>query len=134
MLGIYKPPFEVKGFRVFIDKIDDKVTCEGTVKINVDGTLEHTASEGNGPVDALDMALRKALTKFFPKISAIKLTDYKVRVLEGSQGTSATVRVLIESTNGKSTWSTVGVSPNILEASYQALVDSLAYGLSFAND
>jgi len=85
-------------------------------------------------VDALDMALRKALTKFFPKISAIKLTDYKVRVLEGSQGTSATVRVLIESTNGKSTWSTVGVSPNILEASYQALVDSLAYGLSFAND
>ncbi|HHV80834.1 MAG TPA: citramalate synthase [bacterium] len=134
MLGIYKPPFEVKGFRVFIDKIDDKVTCEGTVKINVDGTLEHTASEGNGPVDALDTALRKALTKFFPKISAIKLTDYKVRVLEGSQGTSATVRVLIESTNGKSTWSTVGVSPNILEASYQALVDSLAYGLSFAND
>lgn len=134
MLGIYTPPFEVKGFRVFIDKIDDKMICEGTVKINVDGTLEHTASEGNGPVDALDKALRKALIKFFPQISSIKLTDYKVRVLEGSQGTSATVRVLIESTNGKTTWSTVGVSSNILEASYQALVDSLAYGLSIAND
>ncbi|MBC7319276.1 citramalate synthase [bacterium] len=134
MLGIYKPPFEVQGFRVFIDKIDDKIICEGTVKINVNGVLEHTASEGDGPVDALDKALRKALIKFFPQLSEIKLTDYKVRVLEGSQGTSATVRVLIESTNGRTTWSTVGVSSNILEASYQALVDSLTYGLSLAND
>jgi 2-isopropylmalate synthase len=133
-MGLYKPPFEVEGFRVFIDKIDNRIFCEGTVKITVDGVLEHTASEGDGPVDALDKALRKALSKFFPQLSQIKLTDYKVRVLEGSQGTASIVRVLIESTNGHTTWSTVGVSSNILEASYQALIDSFSYGLTLAND
>lgn len=133
-MGLYKPPFEVEGFRVFIDKIDNRIFCEGTVKIIVEGVLEHTASEGDGPVDALDKALRKALSKFFPQLSEIKLTDYKVRVLEGSQGTASIVRVLIESTNGYTTWSTVGVSSNILEASYQALVDSFSYGLTLAND
>ncbi|MGC8716897.1 MAG: citramalate synthase, partial [bacterium] len=133
-MGLYKPPFEVEGFRIFIDKIDNRIFCEGTVKITVDGVLEHTASEGDGPVDALDKALRKALAKFFPQLSEIKLTDYKVRVLEGSQGTASVVRVLIESTNGHTTWSTVGVSSNILEASYKALIDSFSYGLTLAND
>lgn len=133
-MGLYKPPFEVKGFRIFIDKIDNRIFCEGTVKITVEEVIEHTASEGDGPVDALDKALRKALSKFFPQLSEIKLTDYKVRVLEGSRGTASIVRVLIESTNGYTTWSTVGVSSNILEASYQALVDSFSYGLTLAND
>ena len=93
------------------------------------GEIEHTAAEGDGPVNALDKALRKALIRFYPEIRSIKLVDYKVRVLEEKKGTSAKVRVLIETANGGSTWGTVGVSTNIIEASLQALEDSMNYHL-----
>ena len=90
---------------------------EAVLKVEVDGELEHTAADGNGPVNALDSALRKALMRFYPEIANIKLIDYKVRVLGEKDGTGAKVRVLIESSDGENTWSTVGVSPNIIEAS-----------------
>ena len=91
--------------------------------------MEHIAADGDGPVNALDKALRKALIHFYPEIKSIKLIDYKVRVLEEKRGTSAKVRVLIVSSNGKNTWGTVGVSTNIIEASLQALQDSMNYYL-----
>jgi len=91
--------------------------------------VEHTAAEGDGPVNALDAALRKALVKFFPRLAEVKLEDYKVRVLDGTDGTAAKVRVLIESTDGKDRWGTIGVSTNIIEASWLALIDSLKYKL-----
>ena len=97
------------------------------MKVSVGKDIEHTAAEGLGPVNALDNALRKALTRFYPVISEVKLVDYKVRVLDQKQGTNAKVRVLIETSDGKETWSTVGVSANIIEASWQALRDSLNY-------
>jgi len=99
------------------------------LKIEVDGEIEHTAANGNGPVNALDNALRKALTRFYPEISKIELLDYKVRVLNEKHGTSAKVRVLIQSGDGNESWSTVGVSENIIEASWQALCDSINYSL-----
>jgi len=89
----------------------------------------HTAAEGNGPVNALDLAVRKALLPFYPQLAEIHLTDYKVRILDSEAGTGAQVRVLIDSAWGSRTWSTVGSSPNIIEASWQALADSLEYGL-----
>ena len=94
-----------------------------------DGAVEHTAAQGNGPVNALDRALRKALTKFYPQLEKVVLHDYKVRVLGGDAGTGATVRVLIESGDEHDRWGTVGVSPNVIEASWQALVDSIEYKL-----
>jgi 2-isopropylmalate synthase len=102
---------------------------EATIKIKVNGQLEHTAAEGNGPVNALDQALRKALIKFYPQVGDMHLIDYKVRVLEGSLGTNANVRVLIESSDKKEVWTTVGVSENIIQASWLALVDSVEYKL-----
>jgi 2-isopropylmalate synthase len=104
-------------------------TSEAVIKIEVGGEIEHTAANGDGPVNALDNALRKALIRFYPEIAEIKLLDYKVRVLNEKQGTSAKVRVLIESGDGNDTWSTVGVSENIIEASWQALCDSMNYKL-----
>ena len=89
----------------------------------------HTAGEGNGPVNALDAALRKALVEFYPEVQEIRLTDYKVRVIDEGSGTEATVRVMIDSSDGESSWTTVGSSPNIIEASWLALADSLEYGL-----
>jgi len=97
--------------------------------LKVKGEIERTAAEGNGPVNALDRALRKALRKFFPEIDTMSLSDYKVRVLNANDGTEAKVRVLIESSCGESTWGTVGVSENIIEASWQALADSFSYYL-----
>ena len=94
------------------------------------GEVEHTASDGKGPVDALNKALKKALLRFFPELEVVKLTDYKVRVINEQDGTSAKVRVLIESSDGESSWSTVGVSENIIEASWQALSDSFNYKLT----
>ena len=94
-----------------------------------DGETEHTAAQGNGPVHALDSALRKALVKFYPEIESVRLHDYKVRVLGGDEGTGAVVRVLIESGDEHERWSTVGVSHNVIEASWQALVDSMDYKL-----
>jgi len=124
-----RPPFELQGFRLFIDsQMGSKLTSEASVKVmDLDGNLEHTAADGDGPVNALDMALRKALTRFFPKLNSVRLTDYKVRVIDEKAGTAAKVRVLIRSTDGKSTWTTVGVSENIIEASLMALVDSMEY-------
>jgi 2-isopropylmalate synthase len=97
--------------------------------VRVGKETAHTVAEGDGPVNALDAALRRALVNFFPKLKAIRLTDYKVRILDGVAGTGAKTRVLIASTDGKREWGTVGVSENIIEASLQALVDSMEYAL-----
>ena len=103
--------------------------AEASIRVAVDGQEEHTAAEGNGPVHALDRALRKALERFYPEIRRVRLVDYKVRVLDADAATAAKVRVLIQSTDGRRTWGTVGVSENVVEASWQALVDSLEYVL-----
>ncbi|MBI2059446.1 MAG: citramalate synthase [Nitrospirae bacterium] len=123
--------FKLVGFRVIDEKRSEHEPpyAEATIMIEVDGEVEHTAAVGNGPVNALDQALRKALERFYPSIREVELRDYKVRVISGAEGTGAQVRVLIESGDHKDTWSTVGVSHNIIEASWQALVDSLAYKL-----
>ena len=126
----YKPPFTLAGFRVITDRREDcSMVSEATIKLIVDGTEEHTASEGDGPVDALNGALRKALNRFYPEISQVHLEDYKVRVLSSAAGTEAKVRVLIESSDGVDSWGTVGVSENVIEASYTALADSLSFKL-----
>ncbi|MBP7653477.1 citramalate synthase [Candidatus Dependentiae bacterium] len=129
-LGKFEQLFKVIGFRVINERLGDGPTrCEATIKVEVNGKVEHTASDGNGPVNALDNALRKALMKFYPQILNIELTDYKVRVLEGIAGTSAIVRVLIESSDDKNKWGTVGVSENIVKASLDALIDSISFYL-----
>ena len=121
--------FELEGFRVIIEKRNGHPISEATIKVIVNGQTEHTAAEGVGPVNALDNALRKALEKFYPKLKEMHLSDYKVRVLNEKEATEAYVRVLIESEDGKDTWGTVGVSNNIIEASWQALTDSIQYKL-----
>lgn len=125
-----KDLFELDGFRVITEKKGAGKSCsEAVIKLRVDGTEGHTAAEGSGPVSALDRALRKSLTTFFPCIRDVRLTDYKVRVLNSDDGTDAKVRVLIESSDGQESWGTVGVSENLIEASWQALVDSITYKL-----
>ena len=122
--------FELDGFRLITEKKGGgEPYSEAVIKLRVDGKEEHTAAEGVGPVSALDRALRKSLTTFFPCIKDIRLTDYKVRVLNPKGATDAKVRVLIESSDGHDTWGTVGVSENLIEASWQALVDSITYKL-----
>jgi 2-isopropylmalate synthase len=122
--------FELEGWRVVVEKRGDAPpVSEATIKLSVKGIPEHTAAEGNGPVSALDNALRKALDEFYPNLKTMSLRDYKVRILEGTQGTSAKTRVLITSGDGHETWGTVGVANNIIEASWQALVDSVDYKL-----
>ncbi|MEI7542913.1 MAG: citramalate synthase [bacterium] len=128
-LSEYKPFFELKGLRVIVEDKAGKLFSEATIKIKVKDKLEHTAAEGDGPVNALDNALRKAIIKFYPAIKDMHLVDYKVRVVEGTAGTSAKVRVLIESSDKKDVWTTVGVSENIIEASWLALLDSVEYKL-----
>ncbi|MBW4686609.1 MAG: citramalate synthase [Komarekiella atlantica HA4396-MV6] len=130
-LGGRQQFFEIKGFQVHCDLIEGKETTNAlaTVKVAVDGKNILEAAEGNGPVAALDAALRKALVNFYPQIATFELTDYKVRILNGHTGTAAKTRVLVESGNGHQRWTTVGVSTNILEASYQAVVEGLEYGL-----
>jgi 2-isopropylmalate synthase len=105
------------------------IFAEATVKVRVNGEVYHTAAEGNGPVNALDTALRKALTPIYPQLAHFHLADYKVRILDGDHGTGATTRVLIDTHNGTRRWSTVGASANIIEASWRALADSVEYGL-----
>ena len=100
------------------------------MKVSVNGDVEHTAADGNGPVNALDAALRKALLPHYPAIAEFQLADYKVRILDGTNGTGATTRVLIDTQNGTRRWSTVGASANIIEASWRALADAVEYGLS----
>ena len=126
----YHDFFKLKGFRILLEKNEDgEQRSEATIRMEVNNTIEHTAAEGDGPVNALDNALRKALTKFYPEISEMKLSDYKVRVLNPQQATAAKVRVLIESSSDGETWGTVGVSENIIEASWQALTESISYYL-----
>jgi len=126
----YKPFFTLEGFKVSIEKREDNtLISEATIKVRVNRIEEHTASEGDGPVNALDNALRKALTQFYPSLAKMHLSDFKVRVLDEKAGTAAKVRVLIQSQDEKSSWGTVGVSENIIEASWQALVDSVEYKL-----
>jgi 2-isopropylmalate synthase len=129
-LKLYKPWFERISYRVNIEARENGTpVTEGTVRIRVGDKVEHTASEGDGPVNALDGALRKALVKFFPRLSEMQLVDYKVRVVNPRAGTAARVRVVIESRDGTDVWGTVGVSENVIEASWLALVDSIEYKL-----
>jgi 2-isopropylmalate synthase len=130
-LGTHKKFFSIMGFRVIDEKRneDHKMLSEATVMVKVGGKVEHTAAEGNGPVNALDNALRKALEKFYPRLKEMRLLDYKVRVLPGGQGTASAIRVLIESGDKDSRWGTVGVSDNVIDASYQALIDAIEYKL-----
>lgn len=123
--------FEFVGFRVIVEKRreDETPISEATVKIRVNGEHEVSAAEGHGPVNALDSAIRKALIKFYPELKEIDLFDYKVRILEEKKGTTAKIRVLIESGDNHEKWGTVGVSENIIEASWQALLDSIHYKL-----
>ncbi len=123
--------FTLVGFRVIDEKRKENETphSEATIMVKVGGKIEHTAAEGAGPVNALDNALRKALERFFPKLREVKLIDYKVRVLPAGKGTASKVRVLIESGDSREKWGTVGVSDNIIEASWQALVDSIDFKL-----
>lgn len=130
VMNTYRSFFKLEGFRVIVEKHGDGEShCEATIKVGVGDRKIHTAAEGNGPVNALDNALRKALEEVYPVLKKIKLVDYKVRVLEARDGTGAKVRVLLESKNEHKSWSTVGVSENIIEASWTALVDSIEYGL-----
>jgi 2-isopropylmalate synthase len=128
--GEYIPFFKLKGFRVISEMSGTKkLMCEATIKVEVDGKIEHTAAVGYGPVEALDHALRKALEKFYPEIKDIQLSDYKVRVLDEKSGTAAAVRVLIDQKRKRDHWGTVGVSTDIIEASWRALVDGIEYML-----
>ena len=133
----YRPPFDLVDFMVVVEKRrrpptkgnQEEPLSEATIKVKVDDRIVHTAAEGDGPVNALDQALRKALLQFYPDLSAVKLIDYKVRILEETAGTASQVRVLIESSDGKENWRTVGSSTNIIEASWLALADSIEYWL-----
>ncbi len=133
----YQPPFELVDFMVVVEKRrrpptrgnHEELLSEATIKVKVDDRIVHTAAEGDGPVDALDQALRSALLQFYPDLTAVKLIDYKVRILEETAGTASQVRVLIEFSDGKENWRTVGSSTNIIEASWLALADSIEYWL-----
>ncbi len=130
-MGTYEPFFRLESFRCLMEKREDgKVMTEATVKVHVGEERFIATAEGNGPVNALDGALRLAIGRFFPHLGDIELTDFKVRVLDEKKGTGAVTRVLIESADGEKSWGTVGVSENIIEASWEALVDSVEYGLS----
>ena len=130
-LGLHKRFFDLIGFRIIVEKRreGEEPISEATIMVRVGGHVEHTAATGIGPVNAIDNALRKALDKFYPVLKEVRLHDYKVRVLTAGRGTSAKVRVLVESGDAEKRWGTVGVSENIIEASYQALVDSIEYKL-----
>ncbi len=130
-LGQHRKSFELMGFRVIVEKKTEEVPplSEATIMVRVGDRVEHTAAMGDGPVNALDNALRKALEKFFPELKEMKLLDYKVRILSTKDGTAAKTRVLIESGDRELKWGTVGVSENIIQASWQALVDAIDYKL-----
>ena len=130
-LGNHRPYFDLDGYRVIVEENNGgaEPVAEATVRLRVKGIAEHTAAAGNGPVNALDFALRKALEDFYPNLKEMELLDYKVRILDESKGTAAKTRVLITSGDGDETWGTVGVADNIIEASWQAVVDSIEYKL-----
>ncbi len=131
VLNKHKSFFELEGFRVIVEKDDANAPCvsEASVKVRVGGEVEHMVAEGDGPVNALDRALRKALMRFYPEIEKVQLSDFRVRILDPEEATAAKTRVIIESGDGEETWGTVGVSGNIIEASWEALVDSVEYKL-----
>ncbi|MFH1578052.1 MAG: citramalate synthase, partial [Candidatus Omnitrophota bacterium] len=129
-LGHAREYFHLEGFRVVVNKeANKKITSEAIIKLRVKNKLEHTAAAGDGPVNALDNALRKALKDFYPTLAKMHLSDFKVRILDEKAGTAATTRVIIQSQDEKEDWSTIGVSENIMEASWQALTDSIEYKL-----
>jgi 2-isopropylmalate synthase len=125
----YRPWFERQSYRVKTEHYGNQLMTEATVKLRVNSQVEHTVSEGDGPVNALDAALRKALVPYYPRLEEMQLADYKVRVVNAKEGTAARVRVVIESRDGKDVWGTVGVSENIIEASWLALSDAIEYKL-----
>ena len=128
--GTYEPKFERIHYRVNVETDEgDATVTEATIKLKVNGQTEHVVAEGDGPVNAIDTALRKALTPAYPNLAQMHLVDYKVRVINSAEGTAARVRVVIESSDAEEVWSTVGVSENIIEASWLALVDSVEYKL-----
>jgi len=130
-IGKHKPFFELQGLRILVTKRSHsgEIFSEATIQLRIGDKIEHTAAEGDGPVNALDNALRKALEPLFPCLRDVRLSDYKVRVLDEREGTGAKVRVLITSRDKKRSWSTVGVSSNVIQASWLALVDSIEYKL-----
>ncbi len=129
--GVVARPFSLESYRVLVEHREDgAVVSEATVKIRVRGERVIATAEGNGPVNALDEALRVALTRHYPELRDFELADYKVRILEGSHGTGAITRVLVETRSGSADWTTVGVHENVVEASWHALVDALSYGLA----
>ena len=129
-LGKYKPFFDLNHFKVIVNEPSrEEFSSSALIKVNVNGEEEITAAEGDGPVNALDKAMRKALERFYPQLNKMRLTDFKVRVLDSKTATAAKVRVLIESSDGESVWNTIGVSTDIIEASWKALVDSIEYKL-----
>lgn len=131
VLKRHKAFFELEGYRVIVEKRGKNEPCisEATIKVKVGNEVEHMAGEGDGPVNALDNALRRALTRFYPAIAKVALTDFNVRILDPKEATAAKTRVIIESSDGHDTWSTVGVSENIIDASWEALVDGVEYKL-----
>jgi 2-isopropylmalate synthase len=131
VLRKHKAFFELEGFRVIVEKRGKAEPClsEATIKVRVNDQAEHTVAEGDGPVNALDRALRKVLTRFYPEIANVLLSDFRVRILDPQEATAAKTQVIIESGDGQETWGTVGVSGNIIEAAWEALVDSVEYKL-----
>ena len=132
---MYRPNFERLAYRVNVEAdAEGRPVTEATVKVRVGGDVMHTVSEGDGPVNALDAALRKALAPSFPRLKELHLVDYKVRVVNPKEGTAARVRVVIESRDHTDVWGTVGVSENVVEASWLALADSIEYKLFKDNE
>jgi 2-isopropylmalate synthase len=129
VLANASPPFAVDAYHVSMRSEGAASVCEATVKVRVGTDRAHTVADGDGPVNALDAALRSALVTFYPQLESVRLTDYKVRIIDSTSGTAATTRVLIQSTDGVTEWGTIGVNENIIEASLQALVDSLECAL-----
>ena len=128
--GDYQPLFTLESFRVIVEKrADGRVETEATIKIWLDGERYVRTAEGNGPVHALDRALRAAIGEIHPHLKDIELVNFKVRILDTEKGTGATIRVLVDASDGQHTWGSIGVSPNLIQASWQALVDSLAYAV-----
>jgi 2-isopropylmalate synthase len=131
-LGHRRSFFEVEGYRVIIENHDGELTAEATVKLRIAGASVHTVAESTGPVGALDLALRRALEKSYPQLQKMTLRDYKVRILDSNQGAAARTRVFIESGDGHAIWGTVGVSDNVIDASWEALRDAVEYMLTAA--
>jgi 2-isopropylmalate synthase len=129
-LAPHEPLFRLESFRVLVEKrADGKAMVEATIKVHVDGERMVTTAEGNGPVNALDSALRQALVRRYPHLGDIELVNYKVRILDETKGTGAVTRVLLDASDGEEVWGSVGVSENIIEASWEALVDSIEFGM-----